>query len=343
MAQNSRFIVSLDRLGDDLIGKKAHLLSELNDLRIPMPDGFVINHSFFKEFLDKTCILEDLKKVQSMQHPAIEDSFAKMLEPVREKIMRTHIPEGLTRELHKYYRKLSGEFNHVSLKVYSSTQNNKSIIFEDVKGDTNLILKIKTLLAHYLDQPFSVIVAKAGKSKNKKSIVTNDSTISDQDLLRLAKKIQRHFYFPKVIEYFIEKGKIFVTDVKPFTAIAREFAKKEQLPNNFRKAIIKGISINPGIVTGPVKLIINHNFTAVKNSEIAVIKNLDKSLFNKIKMAKGIVTDAVLRTPIDKLHYRKIVKIPTIIGAKNATKLLQNGNVVTVNGSTGEIYAGGLM
>lgn len=346
MKLNSHGIINfsqVDKVDPELIGKKAQMLGDLKYLGIPIQDGFVITASFLKEFLDRTGILEDLKKVQSMQHPAIEDSRSKMLEPVRKKIMQTPIPWDLAIQLHDFYRKLSGIFKESLLNIYSSAKENKSIAFYDIKGDTNLILKIKTLLAYYLDQPFSVIAQKAVKSKNKKSIVTNDSTISDQNLLKLAKRIQKHFYFPKVIEYFIEKGKVFVTQVKPFTGIVEELKKEKQQINNFRKAIAKGVSINPGIVTGTVKLIINHNFTGVRHSEIAVIRNLDRLLYNKIKMAKGIVTDAVLRTPIDKLHYKEIVRIPTITGCKNAWKLLQNGSVVTINGSTGEIYSGGLI
>jgi len=116
--------------------------------------------------------------------------------------------------------------------------------------------------------------------------------------------------------------------------------KKNQNINNFRKAIIKGISINPGIVTGAVRLINSRHFADVKNSEIAVIKNFDKDLSVKIKNARGVVIGAMMHSPIDKLCYRKLIKSPTIANTQDSIKLLQNGNVVTINGATGEIYAG---
>ena len=149
----------------------------------------------------------------------------------------------------------------------------------------------------------------------------------------MVKKIQNYFYFPQEIEYVVEKGKIYVTNVKPFTDIA----------NLRRKILTKGIPVNSGIVTGPVRLINNQNFINVKNSEIIVTKNIDKSLYNKIRKAKGIITDAIFRMTADKMHYKKMIKAPTIVAAKNATKLLQNGNVVTLNGITGEVYLGGFM
>lgn len=344
MVWNTPYIIKFSKLDNydlDVVGKKAHDLNKLILLNIPIPEGFVITPTFFREFLDKTGISEDLKKAQSMKHPAIEDSFTKLLEPIRKKIMRTHIPQHLTAELRNFYRKLAGVFGESCLNICSSVKENKSIAFYDIKGDANLILKIKTLLAYYLDQPFSVIVQKTVKSKDKKAIITNDAGINDQNLLKLAKKVQNHFYFPKVIEYVIEKNKIFVTQVKPFTGTINKTQNKIQ-PEKLRKILIKGVCVNPGIVTGVVKLINNQN-SVVKNSEIIVIKSLNKSSYDKIKKAKAVVTDTVLQTSIDKLYYKKIIKAPTIIGCENATKLLQNGNIITVNGTAGEIYSGGFI
>lgn len=327
----------------DIVGKRAVELAELYRLGVPIPDGFVISTSFFKKFLDQTGISEKIKEIQKINHPAIQDSVEKLFHPIKQRIMHTHIPENLTLELHKFYKKLSGLFKDASLNIFSSsTSSNKSVMFKNVKGDANLILKIKEIWALQPHKPVAIIVQKNINSKNKGKILTKDPLINDKNLTKLAKKIQNYFYFPQEIEYIIEKGKIYVTDVKPFTGIVKELQKKEEAIKNLRKTIIKGISINPGIVTGVVKLVNNHNLNA-RNSEIAVTKYLNKSLYNKIKKVKGVVADTFLQTPIDKLHYRKIIKAPTIVGCANATKLLQNGNIITMNGTTGEIYSGGFM
>ena len=302
MGVNSHIIdfTQLYKFDLDLVGKKAYQLSELKQLGIPIPDGFVI-------------------------------------------IPFLHFSENLIREIRNAYKKLSSVFKETSLNIFSSSLNNKSTQILDIKGDANLILTIKTIWASHINNPVAIVVQKNIKSKIKGKIFTNDPLINDENLIKLAKKIQTLFYFPQEIEYVIKKGKIFVTQVKPFTDIIKELQKKEKEIINLRKAIIKGIPINPGIVTGVVKLINNQNFDIAKNSEIVVTKNLNKSLYNKIKKAKAVVTDTVLKTPIDKFHYRKIIKVPTITGTENATKILQNGNIVTVNGMSGEIYSGGFI
>lgn len=300
MGSNSSNIINfsqIDMYDLDLIGEKANEISQLKNLGIPIPDGFVILPNF-------------------------------------------NLSESLVKEIHDAYKKLSSVFKETSLNIISSpSSNSKFIIFKNVKGDANLIMKIKEIYKFHSGKPVAIVVQKNIQSKIKGKITTNNPT---KELEHLAKKIKKHFYFPQEIEYCIEKSKIFVTQVMPFTGVVREFAKNEQLLDNFRKAIIKGISVNPGIVTGSVKLV-SRNFVDVKKSEIAVIKNLNNALFNKIKLARGIVAETFLHSSIDKLNYRKMIKSPTIAGAQNSTKLLRNGDVVTINGATGEIYSGGLI
>ena len=231
MRTNSHRIIDfsrVDKVDLDLTGKKAYILGELKYLNIPIPDGFIITNLFFDEFLQRTGILQEIVNIKNSIHPALYECLPKLFEPIQKKIMRTYVPQHLAIELYSFYRKLTGVFKEPAVNIYSCVKKGKSIAFCDTKGDANLVIKIKKLLAYYLDKPFSVIVQKAVKSKNKKSIITNDPALSDPNLLKLAKKIQNHFYFPYEIEYFIEKGKIFVTEIKPFTGIVRKLAKIEE-------------------------------------------------------------------------------------------------------------------
>lgn len=345
MGLNSHHILDfsqIDPLDSDFLGKKAQELGELKQLGIPIPDGFVITPLFLEEFLVLTGINEKIKKVEELMHPSIEESMEKLFEPIKKEIMRAHLPQNLSTELQRFYRKLSGILKEQSLNIYSSTKNKKFIVFSNVKGDANLVLKIKEIWTSHLDNPVSIIVQKNTNSKNKGKMLTNDNSI-DEKFISLAKKIQKHFYFPQEVDYVIEKGEVYIIDVKPFTGIINKISKVVQQNKKQQKILVKGVSINPGIVTGSVRVLKNQDLSKIKSSEIIVLPRLNKSLYNKIKKAKAIITDTVLQTPIDILYYRKIIKAPTITGCENATKLLQNGNIITVNGATGEIYSGGFM
>lgn len=281
----------IDRFDLDLIGKKAYEISELVQLGIPIPDGFVI------------LPFPDLSK-------------------------------DLIIEIRNSYKNLSGLFRESSLNIFISSSSNKSTMFANVKGDANLTQKIKEIAK--LGKSAAIVVQKNIQSKTKGKIFTNDDLINNPILKSFAKKIQKHFYFPKELDYAIEKGKIYITQIKPFTGIATRSLMK--------KVLAKGVSINPGIVTGQVKIFRkNQNFFKIKNTEILAISELSRSLYGKIKNAKAIITDSDLPRTINKFNYRQLIHVPTIISTKNATRLLKNGNIVTVNGMTGEIFSGGLL
>lgn len=326
----------------DIVGKKAVELGELTRLGIPIPDGFVITTIFFKKFLDQTGISEKIKEIQKLIHPSIQDSVEKLFDPIKKQIMHTPIQQKLTIELLKFYRQLGGIFKESSLNIFSSSPlNNKSVMFKNVKGDANLILKIKEIWALHAMQPVAVIVQKNINSKVKETIVTNNPT---KELENLAHKVQKHFYFPQVVDYVIEKGIIYITQIKPFTGIIREQSKSKTSQKRIKKVLIKATSISPGIVTGVVRIInLNRKDLEIKRDEIVILPKLNVKLYESIKKAKGIVVDTALPNFHALMLYGKDVKIPTIIGAKNATKILRNRNVITINGMSGEIYQGGFL
>lgn len=247
-------------------------------------------------------------------------------------VILPNIPHDSITELHSSYRKLAGLFKETSLDILTSPLKGKSLQFLDIKGDANFILTIKEIWALQKNNPTPIVVQKKIQSKTRGKL----SAESD-----IAKKIQKHFYFPQEIDYAIQKGKIYITAVKQLTKIPEQkpilHSKRQQ------KILVKGIPVNPGVVTGSVKILRNQDYYRVKSSEIAVIPQLNKLLYSKISKAKAVIADSILISSYDKMMYRNNIKIPTIMGAKNALSILRNGNIVTVNGLTGEIYSGGII
>ncbi|MDO8583247.1 MAG: hypothetical protein Q7R51_01845 [bacterium] len=244
-----------------------------------------------------------------------------------------YLSENLIKDINSSYRKLSGLFKELSLNIFSSSQG-RSLTFLDIKGDANLIHTVKKIRTSQLGNPAAIIVQENIKTKTKEKIFTDDISIKNPDLNLIAKKIQKHFYFPQEIDYITEKGKIYVTSMKPRSDIHKSVKKAFQIIKR-KQALIKGIPINHGIVTGPARVIRDKNFRLIKNNEIVVLSELDKSIYSKIKNAKAIIADKVI--------FGKFLQIPTIHDAKIATKIIHNGNIVTVNAMNGEIYSGGFI
>lgn len=351
-----QYIVDLSKAGNeevDLIGKKACELGKLPKLGIAIPRGFIVTSKFFKNFLHETGIEKDILDSEKLYHPSLRDSAERLLDPVRRKILLTHIPNSMVLDLHRYFRSLSGTFRQRSLNVFSSSFNDRSISFSNVVGDANLVLKIKTIWTMSLRESVAIVVQEGAKSAVKGKIVTNSSKIDNNltnaqmdKLKQYCILIQKHFYFPKEIEYAVLDNKVIVTKINPFTGAISNPSKPKTDTNrkvNIRKILAKGFSLNQGIVTGHVKKL--HSIDKdirIRKGEIAVLSSLNSLGLKDMRNAKAIIIDSVLPTAHSKAIFRKLIRVPAIEGAKNSTHILQNGNVVTVNGTTGEIYSGGI-
>jgi len=338
-------ISSLKNTEEEAVGKKIHELGILQSLGIPIPDGFIITTGFLKEFLRLTGIDEEIKKTDAVYHPALEDSIDKLYYPVQKKIRESPLPQTLAAEFHRFYRKFSGPLKDKPLNVFSSSVGEKSVVFGGISGDANLLLKIKKIWSESFRHPTAIAVQEDIQPEIKGKILTSnplpDKKLTKQQVSKLmnyCKLVQRYFYFPQEIEYIIKNDKTYITKIHPFTGIVEPKPAKE------KKVLARGIVVNPGIVTGPVKVLSPELKNAkIKKGEIVVLSKLDRSIFEEIKKARAAVVGQVLRDSADKALYRRDLGIPTVEGVDNAESIFHNGNVITVNGVNGEIYSGGLV
>lgn len=357
MGFNSHHVLDISQLykaDEDSIGKTAQEFGMLWKLGILLPKGFVVTTKFYKDFLNQTGLDKEIKKTYASFHPSLSDSIKQFFLPIQNQIVRTHIPQKLASELHKFYRDLSGIFNKQNLRIISSSFDNKSTIFSNITGDADLILKIKKIWSKSMEKPIAIIVLEHLKSNVSGKIATNSSPadlkltkIQIKQLEDYCKIIQKHFYFPKEVEYVVINGKLIITKISPFTGVINEISKSTDRGNqsgNSNRILIKGIPVNPGIATGPARIIKNkYDKLQTKKGEIIVLSNFDSSLSKNIKGAKGIVIDSSFLNNSEKALYRKAFQIPTVEGTKNATRSFQNGKIVTINGISGEIFSGGLI
>jgi phosphohistidine swiveling domain-containing protein len=256
------------------------------------------------------------------------------------------LPQTLAAEFHRFYRKFSGSLKDKPLNVFSSSVGEKSVIFDGISGDANLLFKIKKIWSESFRRPTAIAVQEEIKPEIKGKILTNnplpDKKLAKQQASRLmnyCKLIQRYFYFPKEIEYIIKNDITYITRIYPFTGIV-----ESEKPVKEKKVLARGIVVNPGIVTGPVRVFSSKLRNGmIKKGEIVVLPKLDRSIFGEIKKAKAAVVGQVLQDPADKALYRRDFRIPTVEGVDNAEIIFHNGNVITVNGVNGEIYSGGLI
>ncbi|OGD03052.1 pyruvate, water dikinase [Candidatus Amesbacteria bacterium RIFCSPHIGHO2_02_FULL_47_9] len=169
--------------------------------------------------------------------------------------------------------------------------------------------------------------------------------LTDKQILEIAdigKRIHRHYFFPQDIEWARENGKFYVVQSRPITTLKSDLSK-EYSPSKpaqiHANPILKGAPASPGLVWGPVKIIDVKHLDQVKAGDIMVTDMTTPDFVPAMKRAAGIITNRG-GLPSHAAIVSRELGVPCIVGTSTATTDLKNGMIITLNGSTGEIFPG---
>jgi pyruvate,water dikinase len=191
-------------------------------------------------------------------------------------------------------------------------------------------------------------IVAVSKQEGEKQKLTKKEILA---LAELGKKLEKHYYFPQDSEWAIEKGEVYIVQTRPITTIdATNKKNKEQKDQENQKGsqdlskmevLTKGAPASPGIASGPVRVLQSASeIGKILPGEVLVAPQTNPDFVPAMKKAVAIVTDHGGRTSHAAIVSREL-GIPAVVGTTTATKVLKTGTVITVNGSTGEIYKGG--
>ncbi|MDO8609445.1 MAG: PEP-utilizing enzyme [bacterium] len=103
------------------------------------------------------------------------------------------------------------------------------------------------------------------------------------------------------------------------------------------KIILKGTSASLGKIQGKVKILKNlSDVSEVKKGDILVFEMSDQLYKPAIDIASGVITDFGGMMIHAAIKSRR-TGIPCIVNTKQATKILQDGQLIILNANTGEI------
>jgi len=166
--------------------------------------------------------------------------------------------------------------------------------------------------------------------------------ISDTDILKLAglaKRIEAHYKFPQDIEWAKEGKELFIVQTRPVTTTKLADAAKPRVRIK-AEPILTGAPASPGMGSGPVKIILDPaHIERVKKGDVLVAEMTTPDFVPAMKRAVAIVTNRGGRTAHAAIVSREL-GIPCVVGAEDATTVLTDGQVITVDGSAGKVYEG---
>lgn len=157
-------------------------------------------------------------------------------------------------------------------------------------------------------------------------------------LANLGKRIEDLYQFPQDIEWAKQDNQIFVVQTRPVTTL--KVGRVEVLPEIKVKPILTGVAASPGIAVGLVKIVTDASrLDKVAKGDVLVAEMTTPDFVPAMKRAVAIVTDRGGRTAHAAIVSREL-GIPCVVGTEIATKILSDGQKITVDGSGGRVYQG---
>jgi pyruvate,water dikinase len=260
---------------------------------------------------------------------------------------------------------VQSEVSGIMFSIDPVTNRKDRIIIDAVWGLGEMIVQGSYIPDHYVVQKetFSVLSKELNDQKMQyikdgqvtKEVKVPDNNISriklsDEQIVYLAKlsqKLHDHYFYPQDSEWALEKGKLYLVQTRPITTVEKVNAKNSndklgQAEEQTTAPILKGISASPGIGTGVVKILKSpKEIDKIKSGDVLVAPMTSPDYVPAMKKAAAIITNEGGMTSHAAIVSREM-GIPCIVGTKTGTTTLKEGDVVTVNGTTGEIFAGSI-
>jgi pyruvate,water dikinase len=199
--------------------------------------------------------------------------------------------------------------------------------------------------------------------------LTDDQIVK---LAQIAKRIEAHYNnAPQDIEWAVEGGRLYIVQTRAITTLKKVAAalgkpaeaapapapamQARPAPSapapapaaapagptpEEAKAITKGLAASPGVAFGPVRIVKGvKELYKVKEGDVLVTHMTDPNFVPAMKRASAIVTDAGGVTSHAAIVSREL-GIPCIVGTGDATRVLREDQVITVDALRGVVYEG---
>ena len=158
--------------------------------------------------------------------------------------------------------------------------------------------------------------------------------------------LEEAYNHPQDIEWAIEGNTFYITQTRPITTLSSVGESEGlEVDESAYPMLLQGTPASPGSATGTVVVLPKIDESSldqlgrVKEGDVLVTEMTTPDYVPAMKRAAAIITDHGGRTAHAAIISREL-SIPCTVGTGAATTTLTDGQIVTVDGSTGRVYEG---
>jgi pyruvate,water dikinase len=190
-------------------------------------------------------------------------------------------------------------------------------------------------------------------------------------LVELGRTVEDHYGEPQDVEWAVYDGEVYMLQSRPITTISESDAAGASPDEREREnadpageaaanggtasessvadggendgdVIVSGLGASPGTVSGTVRIVTKlDQLDKVGDGDVIVTEMTMPDMVPAMKRAVGIVTDEGGMTSHAAIVSREL-GVPAVVGSSSATRELEDGQTITVDGDKGTIRQGGL-
>jgi pyruvate,water dikinase len=168
--------------------------------------------------------------------------------------------------------------------------------------------------------------------------------LSEKEIKAVAKvcrDIENHYQWGQDIEWAIEKDQIYVIQSRPITTLGTARKAEETTPEQ-AEVLLRGLGAAPGRASGEARILKSvEDGASLNEGDVLVTVMTAPDWVPLMRKASAIVTDQGGMTCHAAIVSREL-GIPAVVGTDTGTTTLKDGTLITVDGTTGDIYAGRL-
>ena len=223
------------------------------------------------------------------------------------------------------------------------------VVSGEVEPDTYILSKSGPTLLHVRvgTKNFKLVRGSDGRDlhvdlspdEGSRRVLSDDEAVT---LARLGLATEHHYGSPQDTEWAMAEGKTYMVQSRPITTLGT--VESDAAPViEVGRLLVQGLAASHGRAAGTVRVLQSADQgDQLLAGEILVAPMTSPDWVPTMRRAVALVTDGGGVTCHAAIVSREL-GVPCVVGARNATKVLRDGEVVTVDGALGAVYEGDLV
>ena len=237
----------------------------------------------------------------------------------------------------------TGDLDH--LVIEAAFGQGEVVVSGQVEPDTYVVDKEGPWVLHVRvgSQPYKIVRGPDGADL-RVDLGPGDGSrrvLADDEILELARvglAVEALYGTPQDTEWAMAGGRTVLVQSRPITALGRE-----QAPGpGAGSVLVQGLAASSGRASGTVRVLRSpEEGDRLSAGEVLVAPMTSPDWVPTMRRAAALVTDGGGMTCHAAIVAREL-GLPCVVGARNATTVLREGEIVTVNGATGTVTEGAI-